>query len=100
MRERIDVLETTAMQNKLAALAAEGPKPSNTKNLKEVIAEGSSNLKLGKHIIPLTQMKSRVEGCEAGIEAFAGQLDGEHGRKKKTEIYKIRGPFTPGFPCS
>lgn len=80
MVDRIETLENQALQRKLESMGQE-------KNLKDLAAEGQSQLKLRKHVIPLSQLKKRVESTEAGVEMNAEAIDAQG--EKLTETIKV-----------
>jgi centrosome and spindle pole-associated protein 1 len=64
MMQRLDVLENTTLQNRIAD-------PEGDKSLQSLVSDGQSKISLAKHVIPLTALKKRVEGCE-----LAGEMNG------------------------
>lgn len=77
LRNRLEVLENTTLQGRVEALEKESP-------LKAVAAKGDQQFKLSQHVIPLTQLKTRVEGCEVGLQATGEQLDETNKRVSDT----------------
>lgn len=65
MKNRLEVLENTTLQNRVEQLSP----------LQAVAAKAQSGFQLGQHVIPLTQMKKRIESCEVGIEANGQAVD-------------------------
>eukprot|EP00040_Diaphanoeca_grandis_P031165 m.185994 g.185994 ORF g.185994 m.185994 type:complete len:695 (+) comp32248_c0_seq3:364-2448(+) len=68
VQERLAVLENTTLQNKLSTMG-------QSKSLESIVAEGQSQFSLKNHLIPLTQMKNRIQGAESGIEINANAVD-------------------------
>ena len=80
MRARLEALENTQLQSRLEAM---GEKPSK-KTLQALVQEGQSRFELGKHVIPLTQLKGRVEAVEVGLQANGQQIDETNHRLTET----------------
>lgn len=68
LKQRLAVLENTTLQGRMEQLAKESP-------LRAVAAGASQGLSLAGHVIPLTQMKSRIEACEIGVQANGEAVD-------------------------
>eukprot|EP00055_Hartaetosiga_balthica_P009760 m.39754 g.39754 ORF g.39754 m.39754 type:complete len:696 (+) comp6884_c1_seq1:207-2294(+) len=65
---RLETLENMTIQGKLEEV-------KKTQPLKAVAAKGQSGFRLADHVIPLTQLKARVEGCDVGIAANSAEID-------------------------
>ena len=65
LRSRLGVLENHTLQGRIASLSP----------LEKAAAKAQEGLDLGKHVIPLTQMKSRIEAAEIGIQANAEAVE-------------------------
>jgi tetrahydromethanopterin S-methyltransferase subunit G len=57
LRQRLSVVENTSLQNRIAQLTQESA-------LKGAAAKAQAGFRLADHVIPLTQLKSRLEACE------------------------------------
>eukprot|EP00730_Choanoeca_flexa_P016536 TRINITY_DN7839_c0_g1_i3.p1 TRINITY_DN7839_c0_g1~~TRINITY_DN7839_c0_g1_i3.p1 ORF type:complete len:675 (+),score=205.44 TRINITY_DN7839_c0_g1_i3:172-2196(+) len=68
LKHRLSVIENTTLQHRVEQLKKESP-------LKAAAANANKGLKLAEHVIPLTAMKTRIEGCEVGIQANAEAVD-------------------------
>lgn len=65
MRNRLEILENTTLQNRVEKLSP----------LQNVAAKSQAGFNLGQHVIPLMQMKKRIESCEVGLLANASAVD-------------------------
>jgi predicted nucleic acid-binding Zn-ribbon protein len=72
MRQRLSDLENVALQGQVKAVVVEG-KPSPLQVASNNARE--KGFKLAQHVIPLTQLKSRLEAAEAGVAANAEGVD-------------------------
>lgn len=69
LQQRLEVVENNSLQNRLNTLNKE---PSS---LQSLVQDGQAKFKLADHVIPLTQLKKRVEGVEVGLSANAEAVD-------------------------
>eukprot|EP00039_Didymoeca_costata_P008895 m.118268 g.118268 ORF g.118268 m.118268 type:complete len:694 (-) comp14276_c0_seq2:1573-3654(-) len=77
LRQRVEVVENSTLQARLQSMGQE-------KSLTSLAAEGQSRFKLKEHVIPLTQMKKRIEGCEIGLDAHSAAIDDTNNRLTET----------------
>eukprot|EP00051_Salpingoeca_urceolata_P015736 m.205518 g.205518 ORF g.205518 m.205518 type:complete len:263 (+) comp18488_c0_seq1:247-1035(+) len=77
LQERLDTLENTTLQSRVEALKEAPP-------LVKMANKGKGNLKLSEHVIPLAQLKGRVEATEVGVQANAQSLDETNERLRET----------------
>lgn len=77
LQNRLAVVENTQLQKKLADVGVE-------KSLSDIAAEGQSQFSLAKHVIPLSQLKKRVEACESTNEVQAHAVDELNARLVET----------------
>eukprot|EP00035_Acanthoeca_spectabilis_P022807 m.445863 g.445863 ORF g.445863 m.445863 type:complete len:693 (-) comp19288_c0_seq1:2006-4084(-) len=68
MLSRLEVVENTQLQAKLSSMGQD-------KDLSQLAAERQSQFKLAQHVIPLAQLKKRVETCEANFEINSQAID-------------------------
>jgi hypothetical protein len=80
MQSRLETVENTSLQSRLEAL---GQAPSK-KTLSDLAAQGQTSFSLAKHLIPLTQLKSRMEAAEAGLEVMGAKVDEANARLAET----------------
>ena len=73
LKARLDVLENTTMDGRLEQLATQEP-------VKAAAVKGKTAFRLSDHVIPLTQLKARVDTCDVGILANASELDAVNDR--------------------
>ncbi|EGD73122.1 hypothetical protein PTSG_04835 [Salpingoeca rosetta] len=73
LKARLEVLENTTMESKLEQLTTQAP-------IKAAVAKDKSSFRLADHVIPLTQLKSRVDTCDVGILANSSEIDAVNGR--------------------
>lgn len=77
MMDRIETLENSTLQQKLSDMG-------QNKTLTQLAQEGQSRFSLKKHVIPLTQLKGRVEAAEAGIGINSEAIDAASDRLTET----------------
>lgn len=67
-RERIDVLENISLQARIDDL-------KKGEGLAAVAADAKKKFNLANHVIPLTQLKGKVESFDVALQATAQQVD-------------------------
>jgi hypothetical protein len=68
-RERIDILENLALQSRVDAIKKEGD------SLTSVASDAKKRLSLAKHVIPLLQLKAKVDSFDIALQTNAQQID-------------------------
>ena len=68
LRQRLAIVENHTLQGRVEQLHKASP-------LQVAAASTTQGLRLADHVIPLTQMKGRIEGCEVGVQANAEAVD-------------------------
>jgi hypothetical protein len=68
LRKRLDVLENVTLQQRVDTLDKSNP-------LKNVVDKSKAAFSLSKHVLPLTQIKGRLESCETGLVVTGSQVD-------------------------
>jgi hypothetical protein len=97
-RDRIDVLENVLLQSRIEELKkSEGP-------FSGVAADAKKKFNLSSHVIPLTQLKGKVDSFEVALQATAQQVDETNSRIVKlvsvfeTEFGALRKDFKVDSP--
>jgi hypothetical protein len=76
MTARIELLENTTLQTRLEQVNKQAPKQEEKQTLKSLEVKGQQQFSLAKHVIPLTQLKSRQDTLEVSLSANSQQIDG------------------------
>lgn len=69
LKQRLDILENTTLQSRLDDLQ------KNPSLHASSAAKAHPIFRLADHVIPLSKLKARVDGCDAGIQANASGID-------------------------